>query len=73
VVLRESGENEALQAVAMIQKGNVVDLTPSRAMSAAKLSLAHHLRMVDSMILAAAMKFGTTIWTQDTDFKISGR
>jgi len=50
VVLRESGENEALQAVAMIQKGNVVDLTPSRAMSAAKLSCASppHGRQHDS-------------------------
>ena len=73
VVLRESGENEALQAVAAMQKGNVVDLTVKLSMAASKLSLLHKLPMADSIILATSQEFGARIWTQDSDFeKISG-
>ena len=73
VVLRESGENEALQAVAAMQKGTVVDLTFNLAIVASKLSLLHQLPMADSIILATAQEFGARIWTQDSDFeKISG-
>jgi predicted nucleic acid-binding protein len=68
VVLRESSENEALQAVAAMRKGTVVDLTAARAMAASKLSLelASHDRQ---LILAAAEEFAATLWTQDADFK----
>ncbi len=69
VVLRESGENEALQAVVAMQKGKVVDLSASLAVSAAKLSLEYKLPMADSIILATAYEFKATIWTQDVDFK----
>ena len=73
VVLRESGENEALQAVAAMQKGTVVDLTVNLAIAASKLSLLHNLPIADSIILATAQEFGAKIWTQDSDFvKISG-
>ncbi|MDD5153755.1 MAG: type II toxin-antitoxin system VapC family toxin [Desulfovibrionales bacterium] len=73
VVLRESSENEALQAVAAMQKGTVVDLTAKLAIVASKLSLQHHLPMADSIILAASRVFNAKIWTQDSDFKnISG-
>lgn len=69
VALRESSENEALLVVASMQKGKVVDLTPSLAISAAKLSLTHNLPMVDSIILATAREYDATIWTLDSDFK----
>jgi predicted nucleic acid-binding protein len=69
VVLRESGENDALQAAAAMRKGKVVDLTASLALTASRLSLAHHLPMADSIILATAEEFSATIWTQDSDFK----
>jgi len=69
VVLRESSENEALQAAVAMRKGTVVDLTASLAIAASKLSLAHNLPMADSIILATAKEFGATIWTQDSDFK----
>jgi predicted nucleic acid-binding protein len=69
VVLRESSENEALQAVAAIQKGKVVHLTPNIAMNAAKLSLQHNLPMADSIILATAQAYRCIIWTQDSDFR----
>ncbi|MFC1523942.1 type II toxin-antitoxin system VapC family toxin [Thermodesulfobacteriota bacterium] len=73
VVLRESTENEALQAVAAMQKGKVVDLTPPLAMTASKLSLAHSLPMADSIILATARAHEAVLLTMDSDFKnISG-
>ena len=69
VILRESGENDALQAVVAMQKGTVVDLTPSLAIAASKLSLEHNLPMADSVVLATAREFNTILWTQDSDFK----
>jgi len=69
VVLRETGENEALQAVAVMQKGKIVELTAHIAMTAAKLSLQHDLPMADSIILATAQKYRCVIWTQDSDFQ----
>ena len=73
VVLRESSENEALQAVAAMQKGTVADLTPKLAIAASKLSLQRRLPMADSIVLATSQVFSAKIWTQDSDFKnISG-
>jgi len=69
VVLRESSENEALQAAVAMRKGRVVDLTASMAIAASKLSLEHNLPMADSIILATAKESEATIWTQDSDFK----
>lgn len=69
VVLRESGENEALQAVAAMQKGKIVHLTANISMNAAKLSLQHNLPMADSIILATAQAYRCVIWTQDSDFR----
>ncbi len=56
VVLRESTENEALQAVATMQKDKVIDLTTSLAMTASKLSITHNLSMADSIILVTAKR-----------------
>jgi predicted nucleic acid-binding protein len=69
VVLRESAENEALQAVAAMQKGKIIDLNPNLAMDASKLSLQHNLPMADSIILATARAHNCVIWTQDSDFQ----
>lgn len=69
VVLRESDENDALQAVAAMRKGRVIDMTVGLAVAASKLSLRHNLPMADSIILATARAFEATIWTQDSDFK----
>jgi predicted nucleic acid-binding protein len=69
VVLREAGENEALQSIAAMQKGTVVDLTASIAMKAAKLSLQYNLPMADSIIFATANTYKCVIWTQNSDFE----
>jgi predicted nucleic acid-binding protein len=69
VILRESSENDALQAAAAMQKGTVVDLTTALAIAASKLSLEHDLPMADSIVLATAREFKALLWTQDSDFK----
>jgi len=69
VLIREAGEEAALQAASAMQRGHVVDLTPQRSMSAATLSLQHSLPMADSIILAATREHEATLWTQDEDFK----
>ena len=69
VLLREAGEDAALQAASAMQRGHIVDLTPPRSMSAATLSLQHALPMADSIILAATREYEATLWTQDEDFK----
>ncbi len=69
VVLRESGENEALQAVAAMQKGSVVTLTTRLAIAASRISLQYRMPMADSIILATAMDSNATIWTQDIHFE----
>jgi len=69
VVLRESSENEALQAAVAMRKGRVVDLTDAMAIAASKISLEHKVPMADSIILATAKEFEATIWTQDSHFK----
>ena len=69
VVLRGSSENEALQAVAAMQKGKIVELNANIAMNAAKLSLQNSIPMADSIILATAQAYQCVIWTQDSDFQ----
>jgi len=69
VVLRESSENEALQATAAMLKGTVVDLTVPLAIAASKLSLEKGLPMADSIILTTAKAYDAILWTQDSDFK----
>ena len=69
VLLREAGEEPAIQGAAAMQRGRIIDLTVQRALDAAALSLRHSLPMADSIILAAAREHGATVWTLDKHFK----
>lgn len=72
-VHQQRGEGDALQAVAMMEQGQVIELDTTLALSGAKISLALKLPMADSLILATARAYGATLWTQDADFeKIDG-
>jgi predicted nucleic acid-binding protein len=68
-VLRQRGEDAALQAVALMEQGMIVDLDAVIALSAAKLGLEHRLPLADSIILATAEAHKAIVWTQDADFK----
>ncbi|MGD9146355.1 MAG: type II toxin-antitoxin system VapC family toxin [Anaerolineae bacterium] len=72
-VLKQRGEGDALQAVAIMIQGQVIDLDMDLALSAAKLSTELKLPMADSVMLATARAHEATLWTQDMDFEdISG-
>lgn len=68
-IIQQRDEGDALQAVAMMQQGRVVDLSSPLALSAVRLSLERTLPMADSIILATARAHGATLWTQDEDFE----
>jgi len=67
-VLQQRGEGQALQAVALMQQGQVVDLTSAIALSGAKASIERRLPMADSIMLVTARLHGAIFWTQDADF-----
>jgi toxin FitB len=68
-VLRERGEDDALQVAALMQQGRVVDLDVPISLRAAQLGLEHGLPLADSVVLATAEAFGAVLWTQDADFE----
>ena len=68
-VLEQRGEGDALQAVAVMRQGMVVDLDGAIVLRGAKLSLEYRLPMADSVMLATARSYDATVWTQDADFE----
>ena len=68
-VLGQRGEGEALQAIALMQQGQVVELDSTLAVSAGKLGHELGLPLADSIILATAQRHGAVVWTQDADFE----
>ncbi len=69
VVLRERGEDAALQIVAVMKQGKVVDITFEIALQSAKTSLEYKMPMADSIILTVARLNEAIVWTQDEDFE----
>lgn len=68
-VFQQRGENEALQAVAIMYQGLVVDLDIKIALTAARISLDLKLPMADSIIYATAKAYNAILWTQDSHFQ----
>jgi predicted nucleic acid-binding protein len=68
-VLRERGRGEALTVAASMRQGRVVDLDEVLAIEAAELAVRLGLPLADSVIYATARATGSTLWTQDKDFK----
>jgi len=68
-VLREHGEEQAVQAAAVMQCAQVVDLDSRLALAAAQLSHALQLPMADSIILATARDQQARLHTMDSDFQ----
>ena len=68
-IQQQRDEGSALQAIAVMQQGTVIDLDAPLALAAARLSTEHRLPMADSVILATARSHSAVLWTQDADFK----
>jgi toxin FitB len=68
-VLQQRDETQALITISIMQQGNVIELTNSIAINAAKLSVKYKLPMADSIILTTARQYDAILWTQDDDFE----
>ncbi|MEO7503029.1 MAG: type II toxin-antitoxin system VapC family toxin [Gemmatimonadaceae bacterium] len=68
-MLREKGEDAALDVVGQMRQGVVVDLDADLALEAARLGRELRLPLADSVIVAIARLHSATIWTQDQDFE----
>jgi predicted nucleic acid-binding protein len=68
-MLRHVGREEALNVVAAMRSGAVVDLDDRLALEAAELSVETKLALADSIILATARAHDAELWTQDSDFE----
>lgn len=67
-VCQQRGEDKALEAVALMMQGQIIELNATLAMGAAKLSDELKIPMADSMMLATARWHEAVLWTQDADF-----
>ena len=68
-ILREHSEAQAIQAIAVMQRGKIVDLDASIAIAAAQISHSLHLPMADSIILTTARQHQARLFSMDADFK----
>jgi len=68
-IIRQCGEDMALEAIAHMEQGQVIALDGSLAIDAAQYGIEYKLPLADSIIYATAKKYGAVIWTQDIDFK----
>jgi predicted nucleic acid-binding protein len=68
-VLREFGEERALDTMGIMSLGTIIDLDRQIAIHAAQISNELKLAMADSIILATARAHNATLWTQDEHFK----
>lgn len=67
-ILKEKGEAAALEKVAHMEEGSVIDLDSALALAAAKLGYSTGLPLADSVVLATARIHHAVLWTQDSDF-----
>ncbi len=64
-VLRERGEQPALDVYGLLSQGNVVEVDAELATAAARLPLP----LADSIIYATAQRHRAILWTQDEHFE----
>jgi predicted nucleic acid-binding protein len=69
LVKRERTEEEALLAVAQMQKSRLIPLSESLALAAADASIEFHLAMADSIVYATARAENAELVTSDADLK----
>lgn len=69
IIKRQRSEEDALAAVAQMGKTRIVSLTDSIALTAADLSLTHHLAMADAIVYATALTERVPLLTSDADLQ----
>jgi predicted nucleic acid-binding protein len=68
-ILRQRGEESALEAIAHMEQGKVISLDSELSVDAAYYGIEYKLPLADSIIYAMAQKYSALLWTQDADFK----
>ena len=68
-ISQQHDDSVALQYIAVMQQGDVVDLDADLALRAAVLGQQHKLPLADSIIYATAQRAKALVWTQDADFE----
>jgi predicted nucleic acid-binding protein len=68
-LLAEKGEEYALDVVAYMQTGTVIELNAGLSLSAAQISRKHKLAMADSIIYATSLHYSAAIFSCDKHFK----
>lgn len=68
-ILRQRGEEAALEATAHMMSGRVVPLDADLAIDAAFFGVQLKLPLADSIIFVTARKYRATLWTQDSHFE----
>ena len=68
-IVQQRGEEDALQAAALLHQGRVVPLDSALALAAAQLGVALKLPLADSVVVATARQYEAVIWTMDADFE----
>lgn len=67
-ILQQRSEAEAWRAIAVMRQGQIIALTDSLALGAARLSFEMKLPLAHSIILSVARHNGAKLWTQDAHF-----
>ena len=67
-ILQQRTEADALRAIALMRQGQVIALSDSLALGAARLSFEMKLPLADSIILYSARHHAAKLWTQDAHF-----
>jgi predicted nucleic acid-binding protein len=68
-LLAEKDEEYALDVVAYMQAGTVIELSAGLSLSAAQISRKHKLPMADSIIYATSLHYSAVIFSCDKHFK----
>lgn len=68
-VYSQRGEEFALEAIAYMHFGKIVDLTDEIALDAAYLGLKHKLPIADLIIYSTSKSHNCILYTQDSDFE----
>ena len=68
-ILQQRAEGEAIEAIAAMMQGTIVELDIQLALTAAKISASLRIPMADSIILATARAHSAIVWTQDQHFE----
>jgi len=68
-ILQQLDETEALNAIAFMQSGKIIDLSSPIALHAARISADLKIPMADSIMLATAREYDAILWTKDSDFE----